>query len=71
MVSLSHLETALAAIDAQIKALQYDETIIQSEKEQKIISLMSENKILKRAYQDLCNLKEKSQHNSTTDRHKK
>ncbi len=58
MVSLSHLEAALAAVDAQIKALLYNENLAPNEKDHKMLSLHQENKILKQAYEDLCCLKE-------------
>jgi len=71
MVSLSHLEAALAAVDAQIKALLYDEGLLPNEKDQKMLPLMQENKVLKQAYEDLCNLKENHTSRSKKDQCKK
>lgn len=58
MVSLSHLEAALAAVDAEVKALLYDESLSMNEKDQKMLPLLRESKVLKQAYEDLCYLKE-------------
>lgn len=58
MVSLTHLEAALAAVDAEVKALLYDESLSMSEKDQKMLPLLRESKVLKQAYEDLCYLKD-------------
>ncbi|KFN38900.1 MAG: hypothetical protein JU82_09600 [Sulfuricurvum sp. MLSB] len=58
MVSLTHLEAALAAVDAEVKALLYDQSLSLSEKDEKMLPLLRESKVLKQAYEDLCYLKE-------------
>ncbi|MGW8169002.1 MAG: hypothetical protein ACWGHH_03255 [Sulfurovaceae bacterium] len=60
MVSISHLEAALAAVDAEINALLYNNIISAKEKDEKMFRLLEENKVLKKAHEDICNLKEKS-----------
>lgn len=58
MVSLTHLEAALAAIDAEVKALLYDQSLSLSEKDEKMLPLLRESKVVKQAYEDVCYLKE-------------
>ncbi|MFA5216532.1 hypothetical protein [Sulfuricurvum sp.] len=58
MVSLTHLEAALAAIDAEVKGLLYDQTLSLSEKDEKMLPLLRESKVVKQAYEDVCYLKE-------------
>lgn len=58
MVSLTHLEAALAAVDAEVKALLYNQSLSLSEKDEKMLPLLRESKVLKQAYEDLCYLKE-------------
>ena len=40
MVSLTHIEAALAAIDAEVKALLYDQSLSLSEKDEKMLPLL-------------------------------
>jgi len=58
MVSLTHLEAALAAVDAEVKALLYDQSLSLNEKDEKMLPLLRESKVLKQAYEDLLYLKE-------------
>jgi len=58
MVSLTHLEAALAAVDAEVKALLYNQSLSLNEKDEKMLPLLRESKVLKQAYEDLCYLKE-------------
>lgn len=58
MVSLSHLEAALAAVDAEVKALLYNQSISMKEKDDKMLPLLRESKVLKQAYEDLCYLRD-------------
>lgn len=58
MVSLTHLEAALAAVDAEVKAILYDQSLSLSEKDEKMLPLLRESKVLKQAYEDLCYLKD-------------
>lgn len=58
MVSLTHLEAALAAVDAEVKALLYNQSLSLTEKDEKMLPLLRESKVLKQAYEDLCYLKE-------------
>lgn len=58
MVSLTHLEAALAAVDAEVKALLYDTSLPLNEKDEKMLPLLRESKVLKQAYEDLQYLKE-------------
>lgn len=58
MVSLTHIEAALAAVDAEVKALLYNQSLSLSEKDQKMLPLLRESKVLKQTYEDLCYLKE-------------
>jgi len=60
MVSISHLEAALAAVDAEINALLYNNIISASQKDEKMIRLLEESKVLKKAHKDLCCLREKT-----------
>lgn len=65
MVSLTHLEAALAAVDAEVKALLYDQSLSLSEKDSRMLPLLRESKVLKQAYEDLCYLKENPPSNPT------
>jgi hypothetical protein len=58
MVSLTHIEAALAAVDAEVKALLYNQSLSLSEKDEKMLPLLRESKVLKQTYEDLCYLKE-------------
>lgn len=58
MISLTHIETALAAIDAEVKALLYDQSLSLSEKDEKMLPLLRESKVLKQALEDLCYLRD-------------
>lgn len=65
MVSLSHLEAALAAVDAEVKALLYNQAISMKEKDDKMLPLLRESKVLKQAYEDLCYLRDNPPSSST------
>lgn len=58
MISLTHIEAALAAVDAEIKALLYDQSLSLSEKDQKMLPLLRESKVLKQTHEDLCYLRD-------------
>jgi len=58
MISLTHLEAALAAVDAEVKALLYNQSLSLSEKDEKMLPLLRESKVLKQAHEDLCYLRD-------------
>lgn len=58
MISLTHLEAALAAVDSEVKALLYNQTLSLTEKDEKMLPLLRESKVLKQAYEDLCYLRD-------------
>jgi hypothetical protein len=58
MISLTHLEAALEAVDAEVKALLYNQSMSLSEKDEKMLPLLRESKVLKQAYEDLCYLRD-------------
>lgn len=58
MISLTHLEAALAAVDAEVKALLYNQSMPLNEKDEKMLPLLRESKVLKQAYEDLCYLRD-------------
>lgn len=58
MVSLTHLEAALAAVDSEVKAHLYNQSLSLTEKDEKILPLLRESKVLKQAYEDLCYLRD-------------
>jgi len=58
MISLTHLEAALAAVDAEVKALLYNQSLSLSEKDEKMLPLLRESKVLKQAHADLCYLRD-------------
>lgn len=58
MISLTHLEAALEAVDAEVKALLYNQSISLNEKDEKMLPLLRESKVLKQAYEDLCYLRD-------------
>jgi hypothetical protein len=58
MISLTHIEAALAAVDAEVKALLYNQSLSQSEKDGKMLPLLRESKVLKQAYEDLSYLRD-------------
>lgn len=58
MISLTHLEAALAAVDSEVKALLYNQSLSLSEKDEKMLPLLRESKVLKQAYEDLCYLRD-------------
>lgn len=58
MISLTHIEAALAAIDAEVKALLYNQSLSQNEKDAKMLPLLRESKVLKQTHEDLCYLRD-------------
>jgi hypothetical protein len=58
MVSITHLEAALAAVDVEVKALLYNQSLSLTEKDEKILPLLRESKVLKQAFEDLCYLRD-------------
>lgn len=58
MVSLSHIEAALAAVDTEIKALLYNQSLSLTEKDEKMLPLLRESKVLKQTHEDLCYLRD-------------
>ncbi|MFA6188542.1 MAG: hypothetical protein WC680_04595 [Sulfuricurvum sp.] len=58
MISLTHLEAALEAVDAEVKALLYDQSLALNQKDEKMLPLLRESKVLKQAYEDLCYLRD-------------
>ncbi|HQS66655.1 MAG TPA: hypothetical protein PLM93_05630 [Sulfuricurvum sp.] len=58
MISLTHLEAALEAVDAEVKALLYNQSMSLNEKDEKMLPLLRESKVLKQAYEDLCYLRD-------------
>lgn len=58
MISLTHIEAALAAVDSEVKALLYNQSLSQNEKDAKMLSLLRESKVLKQTYEDLCYLRD-------------
>ena len=58
MISLTHLEAALEAVDSEVKALLYNQSMSLNEKDDKMLPLLRESKVLKQAYEDLCYLRD-------------
>lgn len=58
MVSLTHIEAALAAVDAEVKALLYNQSLSLSEKDEKMLPLLRETKVLRQTHEDLCYLRD-------------
>lgn len=58
MVSLTHIEAALAAVDSEIKAILYNEALSLTHKDEKMLPLLRESKVLKQAHEDLCYLRD-------------
>lgn len=58
MISLTHIEAALSAVDAEIKALLYNQSLSLTEKDEKMLPLLRESKVLKQAHEDLCYLRD-------------
>jgi len=58
MISLTHIEAALSAVDAEIKALLYNQSLSLNEKDEKMLPLLRESKVLKQAHEDLCYLRD-------------
>lgn len=58
MLSLPHLEAALTAIDTEIKALLYNQSLSLNEKDEKMLPLLRESKVLKQAHEDICYLRD-------------
>lgn len=58
MISIPHLEAALAAIDAEVKGLLYNQSLSLSEKDEKMLPLLRESKVLKQAHEDICYLRD-------------
>ncbi len=57
MVSLVHIESAIAAVDHEVKTVLHDMSLSLTEKDQKMLPLLRESKVLKQAYEDLQYLK--------------
>ena len=58
MVSLTHIEAALSAVDSEIKAILYNEALSLSHKDEMMLPLLRESKVLKQAHEDLCYLRD-------------
>ncbi|MDP3301525.1 MAG: hypothetical protein Q8S36_06105 [Sulfuricurvum sp.] len=58
MISLTHLEAALEAVDTEVKALLYNQSMSLNEKDEKMLPLLRESKVLKQTYEDLCYLRD-------------
>lgn len=58
MISLTHLEAAMEAIDKEVKALLYDQSLSLNEKDEKMLPLLRESKVIKQAYEDVCYLRD-------------
>lgn len=58
MISLTHLEAALEAVDAEVKALLYNQSMSLNEKDEKMLPLLRESKVLKQAHEDICYLRD-------------
>lgn len=58
MISLTHLEAAMEAIDKEVKALLYDQSLSLNEKDAKMLPLLRESKVIKQAYEDVCYLRD-------------
>ena len=58
MLSLTHLEAAMEAIDKEVKALLYDQSLSLNEKDEKMLPLLRESKVIKQAYEDVCYLRD-------------
>lgn len=58
MISLTHIEAALEAVDAEVKALLYNLSLSLNEKDEKMLPLLRESKVLKQTYEDLCYLRD-------------
>lgn len=58
MISLTHLEAAMEAIDKEVKALLYNQSLSLNEKDEKMLPLLRESKVVKQAYEDLCYLRD-------------
>ncbi|MBD3809895.1 MAG: hypothetical protein IE884_05200 [Sulfuricurvum sp.] len=49
MISLPHIEAALSAVDAEIKALLYNQSLSLTQKDEKMLPLLRESKVLKQS----------------------
>jgi hypothetical protein len=58
MVSLTHIEAALEAVDAEVKALLYNQSMSLSDKDAAMLPLLRESKVLKQTLEDLCYLRD-------------
>lgn len=58
MVSITHLEKAMNAIDDQIKAILYDNKLSLNEKDDLMLPLVRESKVIKQCYEDICYLRD-------------
>lgn len=58
MISITHLEAAMEAIDKEVKALLYDQSLSLTDKDAKILPLLRESKVIKQAYEDVCYLRD-------------
>lgn len=58
MISLTHLEAAMEAIDKEVKALLYNQSLSLNEKDEKMLPLLRESKVIKQAYEDVCYLRD-------------
>lgn len=65
MISLTHIEAALQAVDAEVKTLLYNQALSLSEKDEKMLPLLRESKVLKQTYEDLCYLRDNPPTSST------
>ena len=58
MISLTFIEAALSAVDTEIKTLLYNQALSLTEKDEKMLPLLRESKVLKQTYEDLCYLRD-------------
>lgn len=58
MVSLTHIESAIEAVDSEVKALLYNQSLSLTEKDTAMLPLLRESKVLKQTYEDLCYLRD-------------
>ena len=65
MMSLTHIEAALHAVDTEVKTLLYNNSLSLSEKDAKMLPLLRESKVLKQTYEDLCYLRDNPPSSST------
>lgn len=58
MISLTFIEAALAALDSEVQALLYNQSLSLTEKDARMLPLLRESKVLKQTYEDLCYLRD-------------